>query len=230
MPCACSLTAVQRIRPAFTLTELLVAIAILLVLAGLLLPLINTVRNQARQTVCAGNLRQVSMVFNAYRNDHQAWPVASGTFAMVYPHSVAHTSAPDLATTFADYADGQTSIFYCPANAQRRTPKTHWPTAALMQYAMTYQAMMWVDPARFLVPRPNYRDGSATQLMFSDMLPTTDAARTKPAVWNHDYGNGVAGMNLCYGDGRVVWAAASGTWTCWFRDSSNNFYWWALGW
>lgn len=217
-------------RSAFTLTELLVTIAILLVLAGLLLPLINTVRNKAQQTVCAGNLRQVGMVFNAYRNDHQAWPAASGPYTQVYPHSPAHTTAPSMAETFRDYADGQLGIFYCPANAQKRTAKTHWPNATLQQYTMTYQAMMWVDPTRFQVPRPAYRDGSATQLLLSDFLPTTDAARSKPAVWNHDYGSGVAGMNLCYGDGRVVWASASGTWTCWFRDAFNNYYWWALGW
>lgn len=217
-------------RDGFTLTELLVVIAILLVLAGLLLPLINRVRNQAKQTVCAGNLRQVSMVFNAYRNDHQAWPIASGPNPMVYPHCPAHSAKPAQADTFAEYADGQLGIFYCPANTQRRSAKTYWPNVALQQYAMTYQAMMWVDPSRFQVARPSYRDGSGTVLMFSDMLPTADAARASPAVWNHDYGAGVAGMNLCYGDGRVVWRPATDPWTCWYRDAFNNFYWWALGW
>ncbi len=37
-------------------------------------------------------------------------------------------------------------------------------------------------------------------------------------------------MNASYGDGHVVWLPATGTWTRWYRDPGNGFYWWALGW
>lgn len=222
----------DRRRRAFTLTELLVVIAIILVLAGLLTPVINRVMIQAQQTRCASNLRQVSLVFFAYRDDFSAWPKVEGGIALMYPHTIAHTAYPNLADAFNEYSSGATRIFYCPRNAQKRSPSTHWPNAALSQYAMTYQAMMLANPnpTYFLVPRPNYGRAGSTTLLFSDMLPTTDAARQVPAVWNHDNGSGVSGMNACYGDGRVIWLPASGTWTRWYRDTGNGFHWWALGW
>lgn len=68
---------------AFTLVELLAVIAIIAVLAALVIPVVGRVRESARATTCASNLRQLGAAFNLYAADNRGlWPAprkSSGT-------------------------------------------------------------------------------------------------------------------------------------------------------
>jgi prepilin-type N-terminal cleavage/methylation domain-containing protein len=57
-------------RNAFTLIELLVVIAIIAILAALLFPVFAQAREQARQTVCSSNVRQIGMAVQMYLQDY----------------------------------------------------------------------------------------------------------------------------------------------------------------
>ena len=60
-----------RFQRAFTLTELLVAIAIIAILAAILFPVFQKVRENARRTACMSNLKQVDLAVIQYQQDNE---------------------------------------------------------------------------------------------------------------------------------------------------------------
>ena len=64
---------------AFTLIELLVVIAIIAILAAILFPVFQKVRENARRTTCASNMRQIGLGVTEYNQDNEEkFPVAWG--------------------------------------------------------------------------------------------------------------------------------------------------------
>jgi prepilin-type N-terminal cleavage/methylation domain-containing protein len=61
-------------RPAFTLVELLIVVAIIAILASLLLPALGRARHRARRLTCLNNLRQFAIADLAYQADFQKLP------------------------------------------------------------------------------------------------------------------------------------------------------------
>ena len=72
----------QARRRGFTLIELLVVIAIIAILAAILFPVFAQARDQARQTTCLSNMKQLGTALMMYGQDYDetlpSWPFRGG--------------------------------------------------------------------------------------------------------------------------------------------------------
>ena len=122
----------SRVR-AFTLTELLVVIVIIAVLAGILLSVFQGVREMANESKCASNLRQLGVACLLFAGEHNGQlpgtydthEVAVGNPALAYQGSwlsgtsagnPGETTVPDVPENGTIYPYvGSTLVYRCPS-------------------------------------------------------------------------------------------------------------------
>jgi prepilin-type processing-associated H-X9-DG protein len=122
----------------FTLVELLVMIAILGVLAALTAPALSRARDRAAACVCANNLRQIGVAFEAYllENGH-VYPAATDPVSVTPYYWL--WMGRGWRKFLAEYIPGdkeRPGVFYCISDTRQRTIEIYERTS--YAYSMTF--------------------------------------------------------------------------------------------
>ena len=132
-----------RTRQGFTLIELLVVISIIAILAGLLLPAITMVKNNANRTACANNSKQLVTAMIAYQTDQDAgWPIGelSATNGGIFNNSSTAKAVGGAASTITYRS------FEVLSNSMQ-LPNPIFKCKSASHQAPTTKAMMTADSA-----------------------------------------------------------------------------------
>lgn len=129
----------KRIKAGFTLIELLVVIAIIAILAAILFPVFQKVRENARKTACLSNLKQIGLAVTEYTQDYdENYPTGHNGFL-----------GQGWAGTIYPYVKS-TDVFHCPDD-----PTTKQTNGVVVSYPVSYAANLnftRTDPGNTLDP------------------------------------------------------------------------------
>jgi prepilin-type processing-associated H-X9-DG protein len=190
-------------RPALTLVELLVVLAIIGGLCALLLPAVQAAREAGRRAHCSSNLRQVSLAMHAYEGINRVLPSTAQNNYSFHVSLLPHLEQTSLFGQFDFSLNGmeyhgpllyqRVPVFECPSDDSRKqVPKFpavtnyhgNWGTGNLMygnngifSYHDDRPGFVLFLPLRFIT------DGLSHTAMLSEAVASDDSSHRLRVFW-----------------------------------------------
>lgn len=205
----------QRQRRGFTLLDLLVSIAVIIVLIGLLLPALGSARETANRVVCRSNVRQIGLGLFMYADSHQDFLPHSvyahpwGARAAAAPQEMMHLRLPASESMGLSHHWDGLGVLY--SQGYLPTPKIFYCPSYHGSHTFDAYAEAWLEPAGAIVGNFHYREFGPKPKRIT-LIPPTSALLADGLRTAQDFSH-VDGSNLFRADLSVEW----------FADANGSF-------
>jgi prepilin-type N-terminal cleavage/methylation domain-containing protein len=139
----------------FTLTELLVTITVISLLAAVLVPILRKARGQTRATLCMSNLRQWDLGYKLYAAENDS----------KYPPAEPQSTTDIWMTQLQTYCSDIQTVRHCPSALKVKE------TSQISTGILGATKSAWYLTAPFDLP-PHYRTGSYAKNIYATPLLT----------------------------------------------------------
>jgi prepilin-type N-terminal cleavage/methylation domain-containing protein len=211
----------SRKAAAFTLIELLVVIGIIAVLISILLPTLAKVRQQALNTNCASNLRQIVTACHTYASEHKGFlppRFREGVQSYLQPLYTYFVQDVQVSQPWPRYGMGllwerkylrPEGVFYCPGGRAHPDHNLDFFPKPWLSANTNYRTSYSYNPHYALKTPGDTNSPKLTAYPRLSKFPrkkvlVTDLIRNHQKVSHYGGGERTASWNLAFSDGHVV--------------------------